>query len=165
MCQDVDQKIPGLVVGRIRDEQGARDVGAQRLGPDRQERRVEVRPVLHAEVIACERRHGDAPRKTEIPGFLAALEGVERNLRGLARQRIGVIPDDVVLGDVVRLGELAVDELRLTGDLRDGLHLCGSEKVLYLQEHGQAVGAALERLSIDAPSGLAPAGSVVLVHP
>ena len=96
--------------------------------------------VLHADLVAQQRRHGNPQRKDEVLGFLAALQRGEGDLSGLARHRVvGGVADDVVLDDVVGIRESAVDELGLTGNLHNGLHLRGSEQIVYLEEHGRCV--------------------------
>ena len=103
-----------------------------------EEGRVGVGAVGHADAVAAQLRRGDARRQGEVHGRLAALQGRERDLRGLLRGRVALVGDDVDLGGVVGVGGAAVDEARLLRQLAQARHLGGAQEVRDLQEHGAA---------------------------
>src|ERR1700674_1208904 len=128
-------QLAALIVFRIADENGAGDIGAQRLRTQRQKRRIRMRAVLHTGCVASQGRGCYPARKNETPGLLAALQGAERDLRRLLPHHVARIRDHVLLDDVVRVGEFAVDKLGLASDLSNRRKLGRREKTLDLEEH------------------------------
>jgi len=71
--------------------------------------------VFVARLVTAEQRRRDALRESKVAERLGAGEGVGDDLRRLRGARIGGVGLEIVLAQIVGVGDASVDEVRLAG--------------------------------------------------
>ena len=133
-----DHRELAALVGRgIADEDCAGQVRADLHVGQLDDRRVGVRAVLHARLVATQERRRDALGQREARKLARAGHRVADDLHRFRVLGVGRVGLQVLLARVRGIRDAAIDELELARERDEARAFLGREQVLDLEQHGK----------------------------